>query len=244
MCTHECKNNPKNVRFNLKLKADRIKFAKILIYFYELSHVIHSYQYSRRTQNLESNHRSMMKYAPKSHDFKRSYGGRVDLAIAQKNDGLVAALTRTMTTAGVDVSDLVAHDLGYVSQRRLKRKKMETYKKNRAAWDAGLTAIHAVAHTWTYKDDNGLTARQIKLIEKQAIVAEQPKDVKEASEEPKKKKQRISNDHSDKCAGGQCETSHPTKLYKRRKIHNECMHGLCKTCCAARTGKKVCNAKK
>jgi hypothetical protein len=233
LCSEGC-SHKSEVIFNLESQVDRTKFCKIMVYFYELSWVIHCYQYKRRTQKLESNHRTMLSYAPKIFDFKHSYAGRVDLALALRNDGPIA-LIRTMELVGSECDDTVMRDINLIARRKSKRKNHTRYRTDRVKWNLGIAAIHAVTHSWTYKGDHGLTKQQIKIITKRKA------DELEADEEqPKKKTRTIKHNHGDKCTGGECSIKHPNAKSKRRVIHKMCKHNLCAKCCSATNGGKKC----
>jgi hypothetical protein len=239
LCTGHCKQQTESnytAALDINNRDDRIKFSKLLLYFYELSWVIHCYQYKRRTQNLESNHRTILIHAPKTFDFPETYAGRADLALACRNDGSVA-IVRTMELSGSECNDTVMLDLKRREIQRQKKKNKSTYKLKRVQWNAGLSAIHSVAHSWAYKGSTGnKRKREEKEIENSNHCAEA--QVKE----PKKKKQRVTKSHTDKCTGGDCLTHHANAVSRRRVIHKSCQYFLCAKCCAKQTGNaKTCN---
>jgi hypothetical protein len=224
LCSANCKHNDTNsAKFNLDDKTDRIKFCKIMLYFYELSWVIHCYQYKRRTQKLESNHRKMLTWAPKAIDFKYSYKGRVDLSLAVGNDGPIA-LIKTMEHAGSECDDIVMMEMDKLTRRKMSRKNQSQYKIDRKKWDLGISTIHAVVHSWKYKDNDGLSKAQKKIIAKRKLG-----DVTSDSPSVLPAK-RVKKSHDNKCTGGSCAEKHLNAKSKRRVIHKNCTKLLCAQC--------------
>jgi hypothetical protein len=210
LCSTNCSCNI-TIIFDMEVQEDRVKISKILLYFYELSWVIHCYQYKRRTQKLESNHRSMLIYAPKHLDFRETYCGRVDLALAQQNDGTLAII-RTMEDSGSKCDDIVMEEMNKLTERKKKQKNIKRYKIDRVKWNLGISTIHAISHKWTYKGDDGLTKRQKNIIKKRKVEGS-------IEEEPPLKKSRIKHNHDDKCTGGDCEKKFPNAKSKCCSIH-------------------------
>jgi hypothetical protein len=140
MCNKECPSKLENVKFDLTKKEDRTKFARIVIYFYLMSFLIDSYQFRRATQKLESNHRVMLTMAPKLLDYRESYPGRIDQAIAIVNDGR-SALLKTMELAGNPCNDLINEEVMDEDKRKKDQRSKKDYKKKRVQYDAKLTEI-------------------------------------------------------------------------------------------------------
>lgn len=186
-CDNNCPDRPDKAQFKMKKKEDRVKRAKIVIYFYLVSLTIENYQFKRATQKLESNHRIMLTLAPKIIDFKGSYSGRIDQAIAIINDGR-SVFVKTMEAAGNVCNQMILDDVMEEDKRR-KKQIAKNYKTQRPKWSANITQMHAVKHNFMYKGSDGLTKQQQNIIKKRDLENDADEEV-QSEEPPKKNKSR------------------------------------------------------